>query len=375
MDRTQVTASVELEPQPCQAAAPSPAARPTLASCSPRDDPKWRRHVRDFAPRQHVGGLPQRAHQGQSPPLSRLMCDFAPRQHATSHSKPASQGQSGFSRPDGPRPTPLTSDVRTLGRSAPGVWRSLVAHSLWERGAVGSNPATPTRKYWGSGPRGPGHSPCFRCRISQNLTVSCRSLPISRRCVCFSELAGRRGGCCRSHPIRACLTYPGHRAVCTGQGRSSRPRRSADGPAHHAQPNSSRTPWSQQPAWRVPTFRIRLRREGLLLEVLRVLCVERVRVVDHGRRERPTLESNRSRQRPSASSARARPSVSQPTSRSRSSTRTTPRVLHSFQPPPINPSEPCWRGLRRLGWAAVWRLYVLRVSHGLCASPRCRAEH
>src|SRR5581483_2460678 len=27
-----------------------------------------------------------------------------------------------------------------------GVWRSLVAHSLWERGAVGSNPATPTRR-------------------------------------------------------------------------------------------------------------------------------------------------------------------------------------------------------------------------------------
>src|SRR3712207_440534 len=27
---------------------------------------------------------------------------------------------------------------------ATGVWRSLVAHSLWERGAVGSNPATPT---------------------------------------------------------------------------------------------------------------------------------------------------------------------------------------------------------------------------------------
>lgn len=26
-----------------------------------------------------------------------------------------------------------------------GVWRSLVAHSLWVRGAVGSNPATPTR--------------------------------------------------------------------------------------------------------------------------------------------------------------------------------------------------------------------------------------
>src|SRR5690606_17966402 len=40
-----------------------------------------------------------------------------------------------------------------------GVWRSLVAHSLWERGAVGSNPATPTRRrpvtranvMWGTG--------------------------------------------------------------------------------------------------------------------------------------------------------------------------------------------------------------------------------
>src|SRR6266480_4414059 len=34
--------------------------------------------------------------------------------------------------------------ARTLSPLAPGVWRSLVAHSLWERGAVGSNPATPT---------------------------------------------------------------------------------------------------------------------------------------------------------------------------------------------------------------------------------------
>ena len=32
--------------------------------------------------------------------------------------------------------------------SLPGVWRSLVAHSLWERGAVGSNPATPTSTLW-----------------------------------------------------------------------------------------------------------------------------------------------------------------------------------------------------------------------------------
>jgi hypothetical protein len=30
-------------------------------------------------------------------------------------------------------------------RTDHGVWRSLVAHSLWERGATGSNPVTPTR--------------------------------------------------------------------------------------------------------------------------------------------------------------------------------------------------------------------------------------
>ena len=43
-----------------------------------------------------------------------------------------------------------TPPVRLVAYAAPctvrciGVWRSLVAHSLWERGAVGSNPATPT---------------------------------------------------------------------------------------------------------------------------------------------------------------------------------------------------------------------------------------
>ena len=46
--------------------------------------------------------------------------------------------------------------ARRLTPLAPGVWRSLVAHSLWERGAVGSNPATPTtatptRKSWPAG--------------------------------------------------------------------------------------------------------------------------------------------------------------------------------------------------------------------------------
>jgi hypothetical protein len=34
--------------------------------------------------------------------------------------------------------------MAALHCSCHGVWRSLVAHSLWERGAVGSNPATPT---------------------------------------------------------------------------------------------------------------------------------------------------------------------------------------------------------------------------------------
>src|SRR3954468_7301394 len=33
---------------------------------------------------------------------------------------------------------------RCLDSGGHGVWRSLVAHPLWERGAVGSNPATPT---------------------------------------------------------------------------------------------------------------------------------------------------------------------------------------------------------------------------------------
>ena len=46
--------------------------------------------------------------------------------------------------PRGPAVTgPPPSVLGTL--RVAGVWRSLVAHSLWERGAVGSNPATPTQ--------------------------------------------------------------------------------------------------------------------------------------------------------------------------------------------------------------------------------------
>jgi len=33
---------------------------------------------------------------------------------------------------------------RALSCETSGVWRSLVAHLLWEQGVVGSNPATPT---------------------------------------------------------------------------------------------------------------------------------------------------------------------------------------------------------------------------------------
>ena len=40
-------------------------------------------------------------------------------------------------------PAPVIARVR-LDLCGHGVWRSLVAHPLWERGAVGSNPATPT---------------------------------------------------------------------------------------------------------------------------------------------------------------------------------------------------------------------------------------
>ena len=41
-------------------------------------------------------------------------------------------------------PDPSRPAARTYTAQRHGVWRSLVAHSLWERGAVGSNPATPT---------------------------------------------------------------------------------------------------------------------------------------------------------------------------------------------------------------------------------------
>lgn len=52
-------------------------------------------------------------------------------------------GQHGRFRP--PEPRARQDRVRTgLDSGGHGVWRSLVAHPLWERGAVGSNPATPT---------------------------------------------------------------------------------------------------------------------------------------------------------------------------------------------------------------------------------------
>jgi hypothetical protein len=119
---------------------------------------------------------------------SAAACATLPRQHVGGPSQRASQGQSGFSRPDGPRLTPLTSDVRTLGRSAPGVWRSLVAHSLWERGAVGSNPATPTRKTLGFRASRPGPHAPIRLRISQNLTIYWRSRPDGDGCASSSAL-------------------------------------------------------------------------------------------------------------------------------------------------------------------------------------------
>src|SRR3954453_21494424 len=54
--------------------------------------------------------------------------------------RPAADRESGPCPPGHARdPAPVRLDS---GRH--GVWRSLVAHPLWERGAVGSNPATPT---------------------------------------------------------------------------------------------------------------------------------------------------------------------------------------------------------------------------------------
>src|SRR5688572_23483890 len=55
----------------------------------------------------------------------------------------------------GPYPRRWRTSRRLAHRH--GVWRSLVAHSLWERGAVGSNPATPTAR---TDPWDVPHLPC-----------------------------------------------------------------------------------------------------------------------------------------------------------------------------------------------------------------------
>ena len=47
--------------------------------------------------------------------------------------------------------------IRVSSRRGGGVWRSLVAHLLWEQGVGGSNPSTPTTF---SGRAGPDARPC-----------------------------------------------------------------------------------------------------------------------------------------------------------------------------------------------------------------------
>ena len=58
---------------------------------------------------------------------------------------PGCAGRWGLGGCGGSVPAPARPGAPTAYTSRRhGVWRSLVAHSLWERGAVGSNPATPT---------------------------------------------------------------------------------------------------------------------------------------------------------------------------------------------------------------------------------------
>src|SRR5438046_2267185 len=67
-----------------------------------------------------------------------------------SYGRTAPDPRSGPSVPGPARPDRSSAHrVGVTAYTSPrhGVWRSLVAHSLWERGAVGSNPATPTRAW------------------------------------------------------------------------------------------------------------------------------------------------------------------------------------------------------------------------------------
>ena len=65
-------------------------------------------------------------HPGAARRTPRALAIDVPRRHRVQCAARNSRGGPAYTRSDG-------------------VWRSLVAHSLWERGAVGSNPATPTR--------------------------------------------------------------------------------------------------------------------------------------------------------------------------------------------------------------------------------------
>ena len=64
-----------------------------------------------------------------------------------------------------------------------------------ERGAVGSNPATPTRKHWGSGPSGPGSSPEIGSRSHKISRFSRFPFPEMARLRFPSSAGGFARGC------------------------------------------------------------------------------------------------------------------------------------------------------------------------------------
>ena len=103
-----------------------------------------------------------------------------------------------------------TFRARAFARRLSGVWRSPVAHLLWEQGVGGSNPLTPTSLTFAGGPG--GHGPPVRLSRRPSMT--------RRRLVVLSLVCGARLG----------ASARDQRSAGTVRCRSRRPRTRSSGP-------------------------------------------------------------------------------------------------------------------------------------------------